>query len=172
MKSPLHKIPVIAYIGLGSNLDNPVGQVGSAMTALGSIAHTRVLRQSSLYRSPALLSAENPQPQPDYINAVAAVQTELEARALLDQLLLIERDHGRHRGLRWAARTLDLDLLVYGDEQIDEPGLTVPHPGLPKRAFVLYPLHEIAPELEVPGYGAVALLKNRCQAETIQRIQS
>jgi 2-amino-4-hydroxy-6-hydroxymethyldihydropteridine diphosphokinase len=172
MKSHPHKTRVIAYIGVGSNLDNPVGQVRTAMTELGSISRTCVLQQSSLYRSPALLSAENPQPQPDYINAVAAVETELGARALLDQLLLIEQNHGRHRGLRWAARTLDLDLLVYGNARLDEPGLTVPHPGLPKRAFVLYPLHEIAPGLEVPGHGVVAMLKDRCQAETIQRIQS
>ncbi|HEX5056288.1 MAG TPA: 2-amino-4-hydroxy-6-hydroxymethyldihydropteridine diphosphokinase [Gammaproteobacteria bacterium] len=172
MKNHPHKIPVAAYIGLGSNLDNPIGQVRTAMTELGSIARTRVMKQSSLYRSPALLSAENPRPQPDYINAVVAVETELAAGALLDQMLLIERSHGRHRGLRWAARTLDLDLLVYGDAQLDGPALTVPHPGLPKRAFVLYPLHEIAPDLEVPGHGAVALLKDRCQAETIQRIES
>lgn len=170
MKSPPYKTRVIAYIGLGSNLNDPVHQLRKALAELGSIPLTRVLRESSFYRSPAMLSEENPQVQPDYINAVAAVETELTAHELLDHMLQIERIHGRHRGLRWAARTLDMDLLLYGDAHFAEPGLTVPHPGLPKRAFVLYPLHEIAPDLEVPGYGAVALLKDQCQPETIQRI--
>lgn len=169
MQSLPHKNPVVAYIGLGSNLDDPVNQVCTALTELASIPRTRVLQKSSLYRSPALLSADNPRAQPDYINAVAAVATELPAPALLDYMLQIEQRHGRRRGLRWAARTLDLDLLLYGDARLAEPGLTVPHPGLPKRAFVLYPLHEIAPGLEVPGHGAVALLKDQCP-ETIQRI--
>jgi 2-amino-4-hydroxy-6-hydroxymethyldihydropteridine diphosphokinase len=165
-----HKNGVIAYIGLGSNLNDPIKQVGTAMTELESIPHTRVLQKSSLYRSPALLSEDNPGPQPDYINAVAAVTTGLAARALLDQMLRIEQRHGRRRGLRWSARTLDLDLLLYGDTVLAEPGLTVPHPGLPKRAFVLYPLHEIAPDLMVPGLGAVVSLKDRCPVETLQRI--
>jgi 2-amino-4-hydroxy-6-hydroxymethyldihydropteridine diphosphokinase len=164
------RTPVIAYIGLGSNLNDPLSQVRTALLELESIPRTRVLQRSSLYRSPALLSPENPQAQPDYINAVAGVVTELAARALLDRLLDIECAHGRRRGLLWAARTLDMDLLVYGDAYFAEPGLTVPHPGLPKRAFVLYPLHEIAPDLEVPGHGAVALLKDRCETETIQKI--
>jgi 2-amino-4-hydroxy-6-hydroxymethyldihydropteridine diphosphokinase len=170
MQSRPYKTSVIAYIGMGSNLDDPVNQLHTALMELGMIPQTRVLKKSSLYRSSALLSAENPQAQPDYINAVAAVATELAARALLDHMLRIEQLHGRHRGRRWAARTLDLDLLLYGEAYFDEPGLTVPHPGLPKRAFVLYPLHEIAPDLEVPGHGAVALLKDQCRAENIQRI--
>jgi 2-amino-4-hydroxy-6-hydroxymethyldihydropteridine diphosphokinase len=171
MKSHPYKTSVTAYIGLGSNLNDPINQLRTALAELESIPQTQVVRKSSFYRSPALVSAENPQAQPDYINAVAAVATELAARTLLDHMLQIEQWHGRHRsGLRWAARTLDLDLLLYGKASFDEPGLTVPHPGLPKRAFVLYPLHEIAPDLEVPGHGAVALLKDRCQAETIQTI--
>lgn len=170
MKSRPYKAPVIAYIGLGSNLNDPVDQLRTAMVELESIPQTRVLKKSSLYRSPALLSVDNPQAQPDYINAVAAVATELGARTLLDHMLQIEQKHGRHRGLRWASRTLDLDLLIYGDAQCDEPGLTVPHPGLPKRAFVLYPLYEIAPDLEVPGHGAVSLLKDQCQSGMAQRI--
>jgi 2-amino-4-hydroxy-6-hydroxymethyldihydropteridine diphosphokinase len=170
MKSRPYNTAVIAYIGLGSNLNDPVNQVQMALTDLESIPQPRVLKKSSLYRSPALQSVENPQAQPDYVNAVAAVTTQLAARALLDHMLQIEQRHGRERGLRWASRTLDLDLLIYGDAHFDEPGLTVPHPGLPKRAFVLYPLHEIAPELDVPIHGAVALLKDRCQPGTIQRI--
>jgi 2-amino-4-hydroxy-6-hydroxymethyldihydropteridine diphosphokinase len=170
MQSRASKAPVIAYIGLGCNLDDPVNQVQTALRELDSIPQTQVLKKSSLYRSPALLSAENPQAQPDYINAVAAVDTQLDAYTLLDCMMRIEQTHGRHRGLRWASRTLDLDLLLYGDAQFAESGLTVPHPGLPKRAFVLYPLHEIAPALTVPGQGTVALLKDRCPAETIQRI--
>lgn len=162
---------VIAYIGLGSNLRDPVRQVRTALTELESLPRTRVLRKSSLYRSPALLSEENPQAQPDYVNAVAAVATDLPARTLLDHMLQIEQRHDRRRGLRWSARTLDLDLLLYGDARLAEPGLTVPHPGLPNRAFVLYPLHEIAPDLEVPGCGALSLLKERCQPGTIQRVQ-
>jgi 2-amino-4-hydroxy-6-hydroxymethyldihydropteridine diphosphokinase len=170
MKNRAPKAPVIAYIGLGSNLNDPMNQVQTALRELELIPRTQVLKKSSFYRSPAMLSVENPQAQPDYINAVAAVTTQLDAHALLDCMLQIEQAHGRHRGLRWASRTLDLDLLLYGDAQFAEPGLTVPHPGLPKRAFVLYPLHEIAPDLQVPGYGAVALLKDRCQAEPVSRM--
>jgi 2-amino-4-hydroxy-6-hydroxymethyldihydropteridine diphosphokinase len=171
MQSRQYKTSITAYIGLGSNLNDPVNQLHTALMELGMIPQTRVLKKSSLYRSPALLSAENPQAQPDYINAVAAVATELSARTLLDHMLRIEQQHGRHRGLRWAARTLDLDLLLYGKARFNEPGLTVPHPGLPKRAFVLYPLHEIAPDLEVPGHGAVALLKDRCETGAIQNLE-
>ncbi len=169
MQSRPYKTSVTAYIGLGSNLNDPVNQLHTALAELEMIPQTQVLKKSSFYRSPALLSIENPQAQPDYINAVAAVATELSARTLLDHMLRIEQQHGRNRGLRWAARTLDLDLLLYGKAHFDEPGLKVPHPGLPKRAFVLYPLHEIAPDLEVPGYGEVAFLKDRC-AGAIQRI--
>ncbi|HEY3487279.1 MAG TPA: 2-amino-4-hydroxy-6-hydroxymethyldihydropteridine diphosphokinase [Gammaproteobacteria bacterium] len=170
MRNQADRASVLAYIGLGSNLDNPLNHVQTAIMELAAIPHTQLLQSSSFYRSPPMISAENPQPQPDYINAVAAVNTRLPARTLLNHMLRIEQQHGRSRGLRWSPRTLDLDLLLYGVENFSEPGLTVPHPGLPKRAFVLYPLHEIAPNLEVPGCGAVALLKDRCQPGTIYKI--
>ena len=109
------------------------------------------MKASRLYRTPAWGKTD----QPAFVNAAAVLETELDARALLDAMLGIERDHGRERldGQRWGARTLDLDLLLYGDEVIDEPGLHVPHPHLHERAFALVPLVEIAPDLVIPGHG-------------------
>lgn len=150
--------PTIAYIGLGSNQQYPVEQLQRALTALAALPHSRLLRRSSLYRSTPL----GPAGQPDYINAVAALKTSLDPHQLLAQLQQIEQAQGRVRtGERWGPRTLDLDLLLYGEQQINEPQLTVPHPGLPARNFVLYPLQEIAPQLVIPGHGALSrLIKN------------
>jgi len=137
-----------AYIGLGSNLSDPPAQLTRAVRDLDALPATQVMRVSSFYRNPPL----GP-PQPDYVNAVAAVRTDLAARELLAGLHAIERAHGRVRdGRRWAPRTLDLDLLTYADLSIDEDDLVVPHPGLAARAFVLVPLHEIAPDLVIPGH--------------------
>jgi 2-amino-4-hydroxy-6-hydroxymethyldihydropteridine diphosphokinase len=137
-----------AYIGLGSNLSDPPEQLTRAVRDLDELPATHVLRVSSFYRNPAL----GP-PQPDYVNAVVAVHTDLSARALLAGLHSIERAHGRVRDhQRWGPRTLDLDLLTYADLSIEEDDLVVPHPGLAARAFVLVPLHEIAPELVIPGH--------------------
>lgn len=145
----------VAFVALGSNLDEPRAQVLRALTELSAIPDTRCTGRSSLYESPPL----GPVDQPAFVNAVARVETLLEPRALLEALLGIERAHGRTRaGARWGPRTLDLDLLLYAGRHIDEPGLTVPHPGLTARAFVLYPLAELAPALTVPGAGPLQQL--------------
>ena len=148
--------PVTAYVGLGANLDDPVEQVQRACDELKRIPSTQMLACSPLYRSAPL----GPQDQPDYINAVAALQTQLSAPELLAALRAIEQQHGRRRdGSRWGPRTLDLDILLYGDLRQDAPELTLPHPGLHERAFVLYPLYDVAPELQIPGRGSVRALR-------------
>ncbi len=148
---------VIAYIGLGSNLNNPRRQVESAFTTLARLAHTRLTGQSRLYRSAPV----GPGEQPDYINAVARLETRLEAHTLLDALQQIESDHQRVRRERWGPRTLDLDLLLYGDREIATERLTVPHPYLGERNFVLYPLADLAPELVLPNGQALESLLAR-----------
>ena len=152
---------VIAFVGLGGNLGDPVATLGAALQALDEVQDTRLLRASRLYRTPAWGLEQ----QPDFINAVAMLETRLAAQALLESLFVIERRHGRVREAeqRWGPRTLDLDLLLYGDAMIDEPGLRVPHPYLHERAFALLPLLEIAADVEIPGRGlarnAVSLLE-------------
>jgi 2-amino-4-hydroxy-6-hydroxymethyldihydropteridine diphosphokinase len=140
-----------AFVGLGSNLDDPTGQVRRALLELAQLAESRLLRHSGLYRSPPM----GPQDQPPYVNAVAMLQTALAPLELLDALQALERAHGRRRTTRWGPRTLDLDLLLYGDLQIEHPRLRVPHPGMAQRAFVLVPMAEIAPDLEIPGLGVL-----------------
>jgi 2-amino-4-hydroxy-6-hydroxymethyldihydropteridine diphosphokinase len=158
---------VRAYIGLGSNLEDPRRQVRTAMAELDALPYTRLLARSSLYRSDPM----GPPDQPDYINAVAAVDTLLTPLALLDALMGVERAHGRIRNAtRWGPRTLDLDLLVYGEGIISEVRLTVPHPGIAERAFVLLPLLEIAPGLEIPGRGRVAALAAGLAGGGIERL--
>ncbi|EIC31367.1 2-amino-4-hydroxy-6-hydroxymethyldihydropteridine diphosphokinase [Methylomicrobium album] len=159
---------VTAYLGLGSNLADPVKQVRSARADCAAVPGVRELAFSSLYRSPPM----GPQDQPDYVNAVMAVSTDLTAPALLRQLQCIEQAHGRVRaGERWTARTLDLDLLIYGAHRIETGELTVPHPGLGQRAFVLYPLFEIAPALVIPGLGRIADLIVNCPRDGLERIE-
>lgn len=147
---------VPAYIGLGSNLDDPVAQINRAFAELAALPGSHLIARSRLYRSAPLGGL----PQPDYVNAVAAILTQLEAPALLAALHGIERAHGRNRtvGQRWAARTLDLDLLVQGDLRLPSGPLEIPHPGIAERNFVLLPLLEVAPFLQIPGLGAVAKL--------------
>jgi 2-amino-4-hydroxy-6-hydroxymethyldihydropteridine diphosphokinase len=147
---------VPAYIGLGSNLDDPVAQLHRAFAELAALPASRLMARSRLYRSAPLGGL----PQPDYVNAVAAILTQLEAPALLAALHGIERAHGRNRtaGQRWAARTLDLDLLMQGELRLDSEPLAIPHPGIAQRNFVLLPLLEVAPFLQIPGLGAVAKL--------------
>lgn len=158
---------VTAYIGLGSNLANPVLQIKSARTAIMQIAGVKELVFSSLYHSPPM----GPQDQPDYVNAVMCIATELPPLDLLRCLQRIENDQGRVRkDQRWGSRTLDLDVLVYGDRIIDLPDLSVPHTGLAERAFVLYPLHEIAPQLLVPGKGSIADLLAKCPMNGLKRL--
>lgn len=157
-----------AYLGLGSNLAEPQAQVRRALAELRGIAATTLVAESSLYRSAPM----GPPGQPDYINAVAALDTALAAVDLLRELQRIESEHGRVRaGARWGPRTLDLDLLVYGELQCVAPELTVPHPGLHERAFVLYPLHEIAPHLEIPGRGPLESLLAACPFEGLERLR-
>jgi 2-amino-4-hydroxy-6-hydroxymethyldihydropteridine diphosphokinase len=150
--------PVEAYVGLGANMGDAAAAVSAAIDRLDVVAQVRVTARSSLYRTPAWGVTE----QPDFINAVVQLQTSLDAQQLLRVLLDLERDAGRDRSRarRWGPRELDLDLLLYGDASIDTPGLRVPHPHLHERAFVLVPLAEIAPELDIPGRGTVGdLLK-------------
>jgi len=129
-------------IALGSNLDDPEAQVRRAFDEIGALPATRLLARSSLYRTGPVGYAE----QPDFVNACALVETSLAPRALLDELLAIEQRHGRVRTIPNGPRTLDLDLILYGDRHIDEPGLTVPHPRAHERDFVLKPLLEIWPD--------------------------
>ena len=159
--------PVIAYIGLGSNLANPVLQINSARIAIASLVGVHEMAFSSLYHSLPM----GPQNQPDYVNAVMCVATDLLPMDLLRCLQNIENEHGRVRiGERWGARTLDLDILIYGDQEIDLPDLTVPHKGLADRSFVLYPLFEIAPQLIVPGKGPIADLIAKCPLSGLRRL--
>lgn len=158
---------VVAYIGLGSNLADPVLQIKSARDAIAQIAGVWELAFSSLYHSPPM----GPQDQPDYVNAVMCVATDLPPTDLLRCLQRIENEQGRVRkSERWGARTLDLDVLIYGEQVIDLPDLIVPHPGLTERAFVLYPLHEIAPQLLVPGKGNIADLLVKCPMNELERL--
>ncbi len=141
-------MPVRAYVGIGSNQQNPLLQIRNALAALGRIRQTEFVSRSRLYMS----SAMGPVDQPDFINAAASLDTRLDAHTLLSELQSIERRQGRVRGsVRWGPRPLDLDLLLYGDEQIATDKLTVPHPGLLTRSFVLHPLHDIAPDLRLGG---------------------
>jgi 2-amino-4-hydroxy-6-hydroxymethyldihydropteridine diphosphokinase len=148
----LRQNSTVCYIGLGSNLDNPAEQVERAFEFLRAVPEIRLLSRSSLYSSGPI----GPLEQPDYVNAVAKISTTLDARALLRVLKKIERVRGRKRGVRWGPRVIDLDLLVFGDEEIDELNLKVPHPGIAERNFVLLPLAEVSPGLVVPGLGRVA----------------
>jgi 2-amino-4-hydroxy-6-hydroxymethyldihydropteridine diphosphokinase len=155
-----------AFIGLGANLGDPEAQVRRALAALAELPGTRLLAASSLYRSaPVGVIA-----QPDFINAVAAAETTLTARALLEALLAAERRFGRRRDFPGAPRTLDLDLLLYGDRVIAEPGLVVPHPRMHERAFVLAPLAEIAPDIAIPGKGRAGALLAACTDQKIEKI--
>ncbi|BBL70409.1 2-amino-4-hydroxy-6-hydroxymethyldihydropteridine diphosphokinase [Methylogaea oryzae] len=168
MTQPTAK-PIAAYIGLGSNLQDPVGQIRRARAAIAQTEGIAELAFSGLYRNPPM----GPADQPDYVNAVMAVSTTLEPHALLHALQAIENSQGRVRlGERWGPRTLDLDILLYGQQQIATADLTVPHVGAAERAFVLLPLLEIAPELNIPGKGLVRDLAAAQPADTLIRIDS
>lgn len=147
-----------AYIGIGSNLKNPIAQVKQALSALSVLPGTQLIAKSHLYRSAPM----GPQDQPSFINAAVALETNLSALALLHQLQMIELAQGRTREVHWGPRTLDLDLLLFGEEVINHPDLKVPHPGLHERNFVLYPLHDIAPELVIPKLGPLKDLLIEC----------
>jgi 2-amino-4-hydroxy-6-hydroxymethyldihydropteridine diphosphokinase len=161
-----HWVPV--YVGIGSNLQMPARQIQDAIGLLENMPESRLVRQSSLYRSAPFGGVE----QPDFVNAVAAMLTTLPPREFLEALQRIEMRQGRERnGTRWGPRILDLDLLVYSHATIGESGMTVPHPGIAERNFVLLPLGEIAPELVVPGLGRVADLPVNTDEPAISRIE-
>lgn len=155
-----------AFVALGANLDDPVAQVRAGAAALDRLPDTRRISCSSLYRTAPVGRVD----QPDFINAVCEIETALPARELMQALLEIERERGRVRDVAGGPRTLDLDLLLYGNSVLDEPGLTVPHPRLHERAFVLYPLQEIAPQLAIPGRGRVGDLVAGCAGQGIERL--
>lgn len=165
-KANFHSID--AYIGLGSNLENPLQQVLTALGQLAMIKQTSLHDFSSLYVSRPM----GPQDQPTYINAVAWLKTTLDAHTLLHQLQAIENEHGRVRGSeRWGSRTLDLDILVYANLSIKDHELTIPHPGIRYREFVLYPLHEVNKNLIIPNLGLVSRCKSRCYANGLSQLQ-
>ncbi|MBL0164264.1 MAG: 2-amino-4-hydroxy-6-hydroxymethyldihydropteridine diphosphokinase [Xanthomonadales bacterium] len=144
---------VLAYIGLGSNLDDPVMQLRKALDELARIPDSSLLRHSGFYRTPPW----GPVEQADFVNAVAEMRTNLDPAELLDELLRIERCAGRERaGERWGPRIIDLDLLVHGNSRITEDGLCVPHPRMLERAFVLVPLAELDASMKLPEYGCIA----------------
>ena len=148
-----------AYIGLGSNLADPVSQIKIALRALGQFPGTTVLDCSGLYQNQAMTDplANSTTPQPDYLNAVAAIETGLAAHDLLTALLNQEFIQGRRRTEQhWEARCIDLDLLLYADQKIQSKSLAVPHPGVHQRPFVIHPLAEIAPSVVIPGLGTAA----------------
>lgn len=160
---------VRAYIGLGSNLAHPVRQVQAGMSALTQLEQTRVEACSSFYRTAPVGLRE----QPDFINAVCRVCTDQAPETLMRKLLEIESEHGRVRhGDKGGPRTLDLDLLLYGDQVIRMADLSVPHPRLHERAFVLYPLHEIEPDLVIPGHGPLREMLADCSGQPIQKIDA
>lgn len=160
----------IAYIGIGSNLADPQNQVRQALRELGDLPQTTCLRHSFLYRSAPLMSDTAPKDQPDYINAVAELDSSLNPLNLLHELQYLETAHNRIRAERWGPRTLDLDILLYDDRTIESPELTVPHPGLYERNFVLYPLSEIAPDLDIPGAGLLRELLDRCERGSLEKL--
>jgi 2-amino-4-hydroxy-6-hydroxymethyldihydropteridine diphosphokinase len=153
-----------AYLGIGSNQADPPRQLDAALAAIGRIPGTRLVSVSRRYVS----RPYGPVEQPDFLNAVAGVLTTRDAPALLDALRAIEAAQGRVRTVHWGPRSLDLDLLVHGQTRIETPALTLPHPGIVERNFVLYPLADIAPELEIPGVGRVSALAARVSGAGIR----
>ena len=156
---------MIAYIGIGANLGDARANVEDALTRLAALPATRVTARSSLWKTAPIDSSGD-----DYINAVARIDTSLAPADLLDAVRAIELAHGRERPYRNAPRTLDLDILLYGDARIDTPSLTVPHPRMHQRAFVLAPLAEIAPDAVIAGIGALADLLPAVADQAIERL--
>lgn len=159
---------MIVFIGLGSNLENPQTHILTAINDISLLEPMTFLSQSSLYQSPPM----GPQDQPDYINAVIKIDTHLTAHSLLDVLQSLEQKHGRVRKRHWGERTLDLDILLYGNEVISDERLSIPHPGITERAFVLYPLAEIDNDISVPGKGIVSTLKEFCPLDGLKKLEA
>ena len=157
----------LAYVALGANLADPVTQIRSALSALGQLPQSRLRRSSSLYRTAPVGVAG----QPDFINAVAALETALDPHALLGALFEIEARFGRRRDYRHAPRTLDLDLLLFDDLEIDDARLNIPHPRMHLRAFVMAPLVEIAPDCRIPGRGTAAAWLPATRMQRIERLR-
>lgn len=155
-----------AYIGLGSNLDDPPAQISRAVAALQAVAGTQVIGLSRLYASLPM----GPSDQPDFVNAVAGVLTRQSPLDLLDALQAIEQDMGRVRLRHWGPRVIDLDLLWHGAGVQAHPRLTLPHPGISQRNFVLYPLADLAPTLDLPGQGRVGTLAAVVGAHGIRQL--
>ena len=156
----------LAYVGIGSNLDQPRDHVCLAFEDLGRIPNTEVMKRSSLYRSAPVGFAD----QPDFVNAVAELRTGLPVNRLLAELKEIETRHGRRRSFRNAPRPLDLDILLYGELTMNLAHLTLPHPRMHERAFVLEPLLEIAPEATIPGLGPAREQLARCAGQRVERM--
>ena len=158
-----------AYIGLGSNLDDPVAQVKEAIEELEMMPDSILAAKSSLYSGKPM----GPADQPDYVNAVVAIDTLLSPENLLQALVKIEDLQGRDRGgEKWGPRTIDLDLLLYGKKKINTGDLTVPHPGMHERDFVIIPLHEVAGDLNVPGLGRLSSLINNCETHSLRKLNT
>jgi 2-amino-4-hydroxy-6-hydroxymethyldihydropteridine diphosphokinase len=155
-----------AYIGIGSNLDRPRAQVERALDELAEFPRSRLAARSSLYASAPLGYAA----QPEFVNAVARLDTDLAPLELLSRLQAIENGHGRERSFANAPRTLDLDLLLFGEQRIATPELVVPHPRMHERAFVLLPLLEIAPGLTIPGRGGAAACAAALSGQKVERL--
>ncbi len=159
---------VTVFIGMGSNLGDRAQQLDAATAAIANLPGTKLLNCAPRYRSRAV----GPGPQPDYLNTVLAIGTSLAPLDLLGRLQQIERRHKRVRAIRWGPRTLDLDILLYGRDRIDLPRLTVPHPRLKERSFVVYPLHDIAPSLVLPDGTALAHLLAKSSPQGIVRLSA
>ena len=158
--------PVRAFIGLGGNLDNPAARIRRAFAALGQLPGTRLVAHSSLYRTAPVGYLD----QPDFINAVALLETSIAPLPLLDAMLHLELDAGRERSFRNAPRTLDLDLLLYGQQTLTDSRLILPHPRMANRAFVLIPLAEIANDLDIPGHGSLRSLVAACPDQGVEKL--
>jgi 2-amino-4-hydroxy-6-hydroxymethyldihydropteridine diphosphokinase len=155
------------YVGLGSNLEDPVAQVLEAVEELEMIPDSILVSRSSLYRGKPM----GPADQPDYVNAVVAMDTLLSAENFLQELIRIEDLQGRTRdGEKWGPRIIDLDLLMYGKQKINKPDLIVPHPGMHERDFVIIPLSELVGDVNVPGQGRLTALINKCENHSLRKL--
>ncbi len=154
------------HVGLGSNLGDPSRHMSGAIEELGALAIAGRVDRSPLYRTAPM----GPSDQPDYLNAVARLETELAPLDLLDALQAIESAHGRVRGERWGPRTLDLDILLYGERSIEHARLRIPHPGLAERQFVIRPLLDLDPDATIPGFGTVRELASACPTWAMERV--
>lgn len=156
------------FIGLGSNLDEPAEQIKEALNALSQLPSSKSLRCAPWYSSKAI----GPGDQPDYINTVVSMETTLRPAALLDQLQFIEKHHGRQRNIRWGARTLDLDILLYGNEIISTDSLEIPHTEMTRRGFVLQPLFDLAPNLTLPKNIKLSDCLNECDTSDLSLLKN